>query len=161
MGLLSVHAQPVKPIRKGSKVQELCVVSTWGQPRCVTVAELKRLLGPAEAARLLAMIDALMADLGLDPDSNALLSCGKSGVASTNVAAGPPIDQRQRRLGAGELRQLEQALGACRDAALAAHGTPGGPAPGRPAPGGAPDYGGWVDSTVSRIDEDLGGCHER
>ena len=71
----------------------------------------------------LARIDALMADLGLDPDRNALLSCGKSGVPSTNVAAGPPADQRQRRLGAGELKQLEQAVGACRDAALAAHGT--------------------------------------
>jgi hypothetical protein len=149
----SVHAQPPKPIRQGSKIQELCVVSAWERPRCVTLAELKHLLNPAEAARLLALIEGLMADLGLDPDRNALLSCGKSGVPSTNVAAGPPSDQRQRGLRAGELKQVEQALGACRDAALAARGTPG-----RATPGGASDYGAWVDSTVSRVDEDLGEC---
>src|SRR6185436_4707545 len=103
-------AQPSKPIRKRPRVQEICIVSEWGRPRCVRLSDLKRPLTPAQLERLRSVADALLAELGLEAGRSAQVSCGGRGVPATNLDSGPPRSQRKYDMGASELAKLEQAL---------------------------------------------------
>jgi len=154
IGPAPVSAQPHRPDSK----RVLCLLSDWGRPRCVNLDELRRQIPPQQYAQLLAQLERLVSDLGLDPSKDAVLPCGRT-------AHVPPVSleksfnrKRADRLGPGDLRKLTDLAAGCRTAAL---GRPVGGAGSRGGLSGpSASYDAWVSSTVSEVDGDMSGCRD-
>lgn len=155
-GPVASQPRPRKPPRP--PITEICLAPTWGQARCATVVELRRLLGPAQVARLLARIEAGLESVGLDAGRDALLGCG-TGTPSTAVASGSPEGAKRGGLTRADVAEVERILGACRAEARASSRL-GSRVGGRGERGGGGGYEGAVAAAVSRADEALGQCRD-
>lgn len=146
----SEAAQPRRPDEK----RILCVASDWGRPRCTTLGDLKRQLSPQQYAQLLARLNRLVRELGLDPTRDALLPCsGTARVPAVNLAGGFDAG-RTKKLTPADLGKITSVVSTCRASIPASAG-------GGARPGGTSSYDSWAAETVQEVDSGMAGCRDR
>jgi hypothetical protein len=148
-------AQPGSPARASLRrdITEVCWVDRWRPAECISIEQLRRTLSKNELDQLLATLDRLLEQSGIDSGHDALVECGptrRAVVASILPGKTPP--KRAPTPGSTGLKRLSGRISGC-----AGHVASFVGGPGRVADKGRQQ---WIDDTVAQVDAELAACRD-